>query len=161
MSFYVAFFFLQSGRRATKAFLREYRQRKEKEKEKLNTPSIANQQSRVTVKVRCASNSPETATKVSRDRLDSSTSPSNKQRNSVTSVTSLESSLDEATARKGLAFRLPPLSQEKRTSVTNPPKTDREGSGDSVTSARKVDVDVGRSPRIGGRVNTRIGDISS
>ena len=132
------------------------------EKEKLNTPNIAKQQSRVTVNVRCASNSPESTTKVSRDRLDSSNSPSDKQqRNSVTSVTSLESSLDEATARKGLAFRLPPLSHEKRTSVTTPPKTDREGSGDSVTSARKVDVDVGKSPRIGGRINTRVGDISS
>ena len=113
------------------------------------------------MKVRCASNSPESSTKASRDRLDSTNSHSDKQRNSVTSVTSLESSLDESSARKGLAFRLPPLSHDRKTSATNPPKTDREGSGDSVTSARKVDVDVGRSPRIAGRINTRIGDISS
>jgi len=93
--------------------------------------------------------------------LDSSNSPKDKQRNSVSSVTSLESSLDEASARKGLAFRLPPLPRERKTSPPNPAMSDREGSGDSVTSARKVDVDVGRSPRLGGRVNTRIGDISS
>ena len=133
----------------------------EKEKEKLNASGIVTQQSRVTVKVRCASNSPESATKVPRDRLDSVNSHSDKQRNSVTSVTSLESSLDEASARKGLAFRLPPLSRERKTSATNPPMSNREGSGDSVTSARKVDVDVGRSPRVGGRINTRVSDISS
>ena len=113
------------------------------------------------MQVRCASNSPESSRKVSRDRLNSTNSSNGKQRNSVTSVTSLESSLDEASARKGLAFRLPPLSHEIKTSATNPPVSEREGSGDSVTSARKVDVDVERSPRIGGRINTKIGDISS
>ena len=133
----------------------------EKEKARLNASNIATQQSRVTVNVRCASNSPESATKVARERLDSCNSQSDKQRNSVTSVTSLESSLDEASARKGLAFRLPPLSHERKTPATNPPMGVREGSGDSVTSARKVDVDVGRSPRPGGRINTRVGDISS
>lgn len=136
-------------------------QRLAKDKEKLNASNISTQQSRVTVRVRCASNSPESSQKVSADRLDSSNSPSDKQRNSVSSVTSLESSLDESSARKGLAFRLPPLSHERKTPAANPPASKREGSGDSVTSARKVDVDVTRSPRLGGQINTRIGDISS
>ncbi|KAJ7372184.1 hypothetical protein OS493_020613 [Desmophyllum pertusum] len=156
-------FLIESGRRATKAFLREYTQRGEKEKEKqLRTASFAAmQQSRVTVNVRCASNSPDAQQKlVSRDRTDTSNST---QRSSVTSVTSLETSpvAEEPAVRRGSAFRLPPLSHDKGTSRTSPQMNDREGSEDSVTSARKVNVDVGRSPRPGGRIVTRVGDMPS
>lgn len=144
------------------AFLREFRLRGEKEKEKLNSSNVSNQHSRVTVQVRCASNSPDTQMKVSRDRTNSTTSShSDRHRASVTSVTSLEASQDEVQLRKGSAFRLPPISQEKGTSRTSQAMCDREGSEDSVTSARKVNVDMGRSPRLGGRTTTRVGDMPS
>ncbi|XP_078376863.1 uncharacterized protein LOC144660159 [Oculina patagonica] len=155
-------FLIESGRRATKAFLREFKLRGEKEKEKLNTSNVSTQHSRVTVNVRCASNSPDTQTKVvSRDRTDSTNSRNDRQRASVTSVTSLETSQDEVPPRRGSAIRLPPIAADKTTSRSNPPRSDREGSGDSVTSARKVNVDVGRSPRLGGRITTRVGDMPS
>ena len=63
--------------------------------------------------------------------------------------------------RRGSAFRLPPLPHDKATSRSQQPWSDREGSGDSVTSARKVNVDVGRSPGLGGRITTRVGDMPS
>lgn len=144
------------------AFLREFRLRGEKEKEKQNSSNVANQHSRVTVNVRCASNSPDTQAKVSRDRTNSSSSSrSDRQRASVTSVTSLETSQDEVPPHRASAFRLPPISHEKGTSRTSQAMTDREGSEDSVTSARKVNVDMERSPRLGGRITTRVGDMPS
>lgn len=75
-------------------------------------------------------------------------------RDSVTSVSSLESSM-----RKGSGMRLPPLSHERTSSNATAGSYNRESSGESVTSARKVNVDVKPSP---GLVRThRIGDIES
>lgn len=153
-------FLIESGRRATKAFLREYTLRGVREKEKQNIRRISNQKSSVTVRVRCANDSPDTHDKP-RDRTDSTNSTIDKQRRSVSSVASLETNFNTEGARKGSGVRLPPLSHEKGGPTwVNPPSSERLGSGDSVTSTRKVDVDVGRSPRIGGRVTAKVSDLS-
>lgn len=149
-------FLIESGRRATKAFLREYTLSSVKEKEKQRR--ISNQQSSVTVRVKCANNSPDTHDK-SRERTNSTHSTIDKQRRSVTSVASLETNINSDSTRKGSGVRLPPLSQEKGRSWANC-SSERLGSGESVISSGKVDVDVGRSPRIGVRVTTKVGDLS-
>lgn len=112
------------------------------------------------MRVRCANDSPDTHDKP-RDRTDSTNSTIDKQRRSVSSVASSETNFTTEGARKGSGVRLPPLSHEKGgRSWVNPPSSERLGSGDSVTSTRKVDVDVGRSPRTGGRVTAKVGDLS-
>lgn len=77
------------------------------------------------------------------------------QRDSVASVTSLETSQTEGNPRRSSAVRLPPLSRDKGGAHSE--MSSREGSGDSVTSARKVNVDV--TPTIGR--TRRVGDIYS
>ena len=81
-------------------------------------------------------------------------------RDSITSVTSLETSQQENPVRRSSAgVKLPPLSREREATREQRENLAREGSGDSVTSARKVDVDVKPSP-LPSR-NQRVGDISN
>ena len=61
--------------------------------------------------------------------------------------------------RSSAGVKLPPLSREREASREQRENLAREGSGDSVTSARKVDVDVKRS-LLPSR-NQRVGDISN
>lgn len=80
-------------------------------------------------------------------------------RDSVTSVTSLETSQVENSIQRSSVVRLPPLPHDRTTPRGHPGTTEREGSGDSVTSSRKVNVDVSRSP--GFARNHRVGDVTS
>ena len=91
------------------------------------------------------------------DSCNTETSTLNNPRDSITSVTSLEASeLEDIARRNSAVVKLPPLSRERGTSHG---KTEREGSDDSVTSARKVNVDMKRSPMPGR--NRRVGDFAS
>ena len=166
-------FFLQSGRRATKAFLREYKLRRTRIEQESALRASRNEgrpQSGITVTVRSASGSddspfqedppPEYA--ITQNRTDSSVAQATNRypRDSITSVTSLETSQQENPVRRSSAgVKLPPLSREREASRQQSENLAREGSGDSVTSARKVDVDVKRSP-LPSR-NQRVGDISN
>ena len=125
----------------------------EKEKEAASAPPNS---SSVTVKVRCASETKEDVFAPDSPTTYNRTSSGN-QRSSVTSVTSLEASQVEGSARRSSAMRLPPLSHASSHMYSG--TYDRESSGESVTSAGKVTVDVKRSPGVGR--NRRVGDIAS
>lgn len=166
-------FLVESGRRATKAFLREYKLRRTRREQESALSASRNEgrpQSGITVTVRSASGSddspfqedppPEYA--ITQNRADSSVAQATNRypRDSITSVTSLETSQQENPVRRSSAgVKLPPLSREREASREQRENLAREGSGDSVTSARKVDVDVKRSP-LPSR-NQRVGDISN
>ena len=124
----------------------------EKEKEAARTASVPPNGSSVTVKVRCASETKEDVFTQDSPTTYNGTSSGN-QRSSVTSVTSLE----EGSARRSSAMRLPPLSHASSHMYSG--TYDRESSGESVTSAGKVTVDVKRSPGVGR--NRRVGDMAS
>ena len=122
------------------------------EKEREVATRAAPNGSSITVKVRCASETKEDVFVP-----DSPRTTSGHQRSSVTSVSSLETSQAEGAARMSSGMRLPPLSHALP--HTNSGTYDRESSGESVTSAGKVTVDVKRSPGVGR--NRRVGDITS
>lgn len=139
-------FLIESGKRATKAFLREYRGRCQKEKEaKAKISGVSN----ITVKVRTASNSEDLPP----------TYDHSQPRDSVTSVTSLETSMNDSSARKSAGMRLPPLPLDRTPTNAHSEGYERESSGESVTSTRKVTVNVKRSPGIGR--TAKVGDVIS
>ncbi|KAK2564725.1 Uncharacterized protein P5673_011405 [Acropora cervicornis] len=138
-------FLIESGKRATKAFLREYRGRCQKEKEAKTISGVSN----ITVKVRTASNSEDLPP----------TYDHSQPRDSVTSVTSLETSMNDSSARKSAGMRLPPLPLDRTPTNAHSGGYERGSSGESVTSTRKVTVNVKRSPGIGR--TAKVGDVIS
>lgn len=144
-------FLVESGKRATKAFLREYRTRCEKEKEaSANTPVHSG--SNITVKVRTIPSSHDSPPMY---EAASQSQP----RDSITSVTSLDTSTTEGSLRNSAGMRLPPLQRDGTKPSVNSGGYDRESSGESVTSTCKVAVDVRRSPAIGRY--SKVGDVAS
>lgn len=67
--------------------------------------------------------------------------------------------MNDSSARKSAGMRLPPLPLDRTPPNAHSGGYDRESSGESVTSTRKVTVDVKRSPGIGR--TAKVGDVIS
>lgn len=143
----------QSGKRATRAFLREHVQRVGQNVPSPNRLEVVNVP--VTVSVRSTSNSPEAQARgFSPGSVESTGGPMLTTSSPRTSIASIES-LDYGTPqlgegrRKSGTIRLPPLSKSAGINQHRPELNHRESSsGESVTSTRKVKVDVSRSPML-------------
>ena len=128
-------------------FLNDQQQQQQQQQQK--------QHASLTVTVKSASNTSETLqNSPARDPNGSLPRNHGNQRDSVSSITSVDNP-DASELRRTSVVRLPPLSHEKGSSLFSAGERTREGSGNSVTSARKVNVDVPKSHKLGSRGKVR------